>query len=100
MQRNNQTKLFLLLTFIISFSVAGIYKLFFSNELGNVSFTILGTIYMFIPSLSVVIVKKLIYGERLRRDLQISFKLNKWFVGAWLIMPLVAFLTLDRKSVV
>lgn len=94
MQRNNQTKLFLLLTFIISFSVAGIYKLFFSNELGNVSFTILGTIYMFIPSLSVVIVKKLIYGERLRRDLQISFKLNKWFVGAWLIMPLVAFLTL------
>ena len=94
MQRNNQTKLFLLLTFIISFSVAGIYKLFFSNELGNVSFTILGTIYMFIPTLSVVIVKKLIYGERLRRDLQISFKLNKWFVGAWLIMPLVAFLTL------
>lgn len=94
MKRFNQTTLFLILTFVISFSTAAIYKLFAGGAVGNVSYTILGTIYMFIPGISVLIVKKLIFKEKLRSDLLLSFKINKWFFAAWLIMPIVSFVTL------
>jgi len=94
MKRINQTTLFLILTFVISFSIAFIYKLFVGEAVGNVSYTIMGTIYMFIPGISAIIVKKLIFKEKLRSDLLISFKINKWFFVAWLIMPIVSFVTL------
>jgi len=91
MKRINQTTLFLLLTFVISFSIAAAYKLITGETVGNVSYTIMGAIYMFVPMVSVIIVKKLIYKEKLSADLQISFKINKWFFAAWLIMPLITF---------
>jgi membrane protease YdiL (CAAX protease family) len=91
MKRFNQTTLFLLLTFIISFSIAGAYKLITGETVGNISYTIMGAIYMFVPMISVIIVKKLIFKEKLRSDLQISFKINTWFFEAWLIMPLITF---------
>jgi len=94
MKTTNKTLLFLMLTFIISFSIAGAYKLIFGGEIANIGYTIMGAIYMLVPTVSVIIVKKLIFKEKLRNDLQISFKINKWFFGAWLIMPVVAFATL------
>lgn len=94
MKRFNQTTLFLILTFVISFSMAAAYQLLTGGAVGTISYTILGATYMFVPALSVVIVKKLIFKEKLRSDMQISFKINKWFFAAWLIMPLSAFLTL------
>jgi len=54
----------------------------------------LGAIYMFIPTISVLIVKKLIHKEKIKTDLLISFKINKWFFVAWLLMPAIMFLTL------
>lgn len=94
MKRFNQTTLFLILTFVISFSMAAAYQLLTGGAVGTISYTILGATYMFVPALSVVIVKKLIFKEKLHSDMQISFKINKWFFAAWLIMPLSAFLTL------
>lgn len=94
MKRINQTTLFLILTFVVSFSAVAIYNFFVGGAVGNVSYTILGTIYMFIPGISAVVVKKLIFREKLRSDLLISFKINKWFFAAWLIMPVVCFVTL------
>lgn len=94
MKRFNQTTLFLILTFVISFSMAAAYQLLTGGAVGTISYTILGATYMFVPALSVVIVKKLIFKEKLRSDMQISFKINNWFFAAWLIMPLSAFLTL------
>ena len=94
MKRFNQTTLFLIFTFVISFSIAAAYKLITGETVGNVSYTIMGAIYMFVPTVSVIIVKKLIYKEKLRSDLQISFNINKWFFAAWFIMPVVAFATL------
>lgn len=94
MKRFNQTTLFLILTFVISFSMAASYQLLTGGAVGTISYTILGATYMFVPALSVLIVKKLIFKEKLRSDMQISFKINKWFFAAWLIMPLSAFLTL------
>lgn len=94
MKRFNQTSLFLIFTFVISFSIAAAYKLITGETVGNVSYTIMGAIYMLVPAISVVIVKKLIFKEKLRSDLLISFKINKWFFAAWFIMPVVAFATL------
>ncbi len=94
MKTLNKTTLFLILTFAISFSVAGLYKLFGSSGPGNIQFTILGAVYMFIPTICVLIVEKLIHKEKIKTNLLISFKLNPWFLVAWLSMPIVAFSTL------
>jgi membrane protease YdiL (CAAX protease family) len=94
MKRFNQTTLFLIFTFVISYSIAAAYKLITGETVGNVSYTIMGAIYMFVPTVSVILVKKLIYKEKLTSDLQISFKINKWFFASWFIMPIIIFMAL------
>jgi uncharacterized protein len=91
MKTISRTTLFLLLTFTISFSIAGIYWLLGFSGSDKIGFTILGVIYMFLPTLSVIIVKKWVHREEISTDLLISFKLNKWFLVAWLIMPVITF---------
>ncbi|MDD4489310.1 MAG: CPBP family intramembrane metalloprotease [Paludibacter sp.] len=93
MKKINQTTLFLILTFTISFLLAGIYKLNGGGSQDRTGFLILGIIYMFIPTIAVLIVKKLIHREKIASELMISFKINKWFFIAWLIIPVLAFLT-------
>lgn len=94
MKNINKTTLFLLLTFGISFSLAGIYKLSFEDLTTNrTAFTIFATAYMFIPMISAIIVKKFVHREKLG-ELLISFKINKWFFIAWGIIPVMVFLTL------
>lgn len=93
MKKINQTTLFLILTFTISFLLAGIYKLTGGGSQDRTGFMILGIIYMFIPTIAVLIVKKLIHREKIASELMISFKINKWFFVAWLIIPVLAFLT-------
>lgn len=94
MRRINRTTLFLILTFVISFSLAGIYKLIGGDYNDKIGFTVLGTIYMFIPTISVIIVKKFIHHENLTTDLLISFKINRWFFVSWLLMPAIIFFSL------
>jgi membrane protease YdiL (CAAX protease family) len=94
MKAINKTTLFLILTFLISFIAAGTYKLLGGTGIGTAGFTIFGAIYMFIPAISVLIVKKVIHKDKIRTDLLISFKINKWFFVAWLIMPIIIFSTL------
>lgn len=91
MKSHSKTTLFLLLTFSISFSIAGVYWLLGFNGSDKIGFTILGVIYMFLPTLSVLIVKKWVYHEKISTELLISFKVNKWFLVAWLIMPIITF---------
>ena len=90
----NRTTLFLLLTFGISFTLAGIYWLLGGQGPGTLGYTIFGAGYMIIPALSVVIVMKLIHKEEMKSNLLISFKINRWFFVAWLSMPIIVFSTL------
>ncbi|MBM4454282.1 MAG: CPBP family intramembrane metalloprotease, partial [Chloroflexi bacterium] len=55
---------------------------------------IVSTAYMFVPMIMAIVVQKLIYKEPLKEPLGISFKLNWWFLVAWLLPPLIAFATL------
>lgn len=93
MKAINRTTLFLILTFVISFSLVGIY-IFMGGDYNKMGFTVLGTIYMFIPTISVIIVKKCIHHENLMTDLLISFKVNRWFFVSWLLMPVIIFFSL------
>jgi membrane protease YdiL (CAAX protease family) len=53
-----------------------------------------GTAFMFMPMVSAIIVQKIIYKEPLRRPLGISFRLNRWWLVAWLLPPLIALATM------
>lgn len=55
---------------------------------------IVATIYMFIPMAVALGLQKLVYKEPIRKPLGISFKMNRWFLVAWLLPPVIAFLTL------
>ncbi len=90
MKNYSKTGLFLGITFLISYSAAGIFKLAGGNYQNRAGFMIFGAAYMFIPMISAIIVKKYIAREKLN-DLLISFKINKWFFIAWLLMPIIAF---------
>jgi len=93
MKTINKTTLFLILNFGMSFSLAGIFYLSGFSGANKTAFTVLGVLYMFMPTLSVLIVTKLIHKEPIKKDLLISFRLNKWFLLAWLLMPVISFCT-------
>lgn len=94
MKSVNQTVLFVVMTFVISYSAAGLFLLLGWQASDRLAYTILGVIYMFIPAVCVWVVKKLIHREKIKTDFLISFKFNKWFVVAWLIMPVINLTTI------
>lgn len=55
---------------------------------------IVAVIYMFGPMTAAIIVQKSIHKEPLAGPLGISFRLNRWFLVAWLLPPAIAFAVL------
>lgn len=90
LKKINKVTLFVLITYAISFASVAIFKLVGGNLEDRIAYTIFGASYMFIPMLTAILVKKFIYHEKLN-ELLISFKINKWFLVAWGLMPLLAF---------
>jgi len=99
MKRTNRVTLFLLITFVVSCTAAGIFYLAGGRLANGIAYTLFGAAYMFIPMLSAFVVKKLIHGEKMS-DLLISFKLNRWFVVAWLLMPVVIISTIGTRLLI
>jgi membrane protease YdiL (CAAX protease family) len=89
----NKTCLFLIFTFVISWSIAAIFWLIRGNFNFRIGFTIMGAIYMFVPFISAILVKA-IHKEPIMSDFLISFKINRWFLIAWLIFPVIVFCSL------
>jgi uncharacterized protein len=89
-QKINKTALFLLLTFVICWSMAGTYYLLRIKYSGTGG-TVMALIYMFVPMLSAILVEKVIHRGKIKATLLISFRLNKWFLVAWLITPVIGF---------
>lgn len=79
--------LFLGMTFAINWLMAGMFWAF-GGRWNTPSSLILGVLYMFVPAICVVIVQKIIYRRPLKLPLAISFRLNRWFLVAWLL-PLI-----------
>jgi membrane protease YdiL (CAAX protease family) len=100
MKAINKNSLFLILTFAISFITAGLYQILGGTNAGTNGFAIFGAIYMFIPTISVLIVKKIVHKDRIQTELLISFKVNRWFFVAWLAMPIIVFSTIGINLIV
>jgi uncharacterized protein len=82
--------LFIGLTFLANWLMAG---LFFAlgGRWGSPASLAFAASYMFVPMVMAIIVQKFIYKEPLMQPLGISFKLNRWFLVAWLLPPAIAF---------
>jgi len=85
--------LFTALTYAFSYLLVGLYLALGGKwELPN-SFAVAIT-YMFVPMIMAILVQKVIYKEPVIGPLGVSFKLNKWFLAAWLFPPAIVLATL------
>ena len=84
--------LFIGMTFALSWFIAILFFTF-GGKWGTPSAIIVATAFMFMPMVSAVLIQKILYKEPLKKPLGISFKLNRWFLMAWLLPPIIAFAT-------
>jgi membrane protease YdiL (CAAX protease family) len=82
--------IFLGLTFAADWLMAGVFYLF-GGRLETTPAVFMAVAYMFVPMIMAVVVQKLVYHEPLKEPLGISFRLNPWWLAAWLVPPVIAF---------
>jgi membrane protease YdiL (CAAX protease family) len=85
--------LFIGITYALSWSIVILF-LALGVRWGTPISMVVGIVLMFMPMISVILVQKVIYKEPLAKPLGISFKLNRWWLVAWLLPPLVALATI------
>ena len=88
-----KSTLFIVLTFIVSWSMIGVHYLL-GGELTTTAGIIVTVLYMFVPMTIALVIRKIIHRQPVIDPLRIKFKINKWFLIAWLITPIIAFLTI------
>jgi len=85
--------LFIELTFFFSWLIAFLFFIL-GGKWNTPSAFVVAIVYMFIPMTIAIIVQKFVYKQPLLELLGISFKLNSWFLVAWLLPPIITFATL------
>lgn len=88
-----KASIFVGLTFLINWLIGFLFFALGGKWNTPVSFVV-ATVYMFIPMTVAIIVQKAIYKKPIKEPLGISFKFNRWFLVAWLLPPVIAFITL------
>lgn len=81
--------LFIALTFLVNWLMLGLF-LTFGEGWNSAATPVVLVAYMFVPMLIAILVQKLVKHEGVIKPLQVSFKLNRWFLVAWLLPPLLA----------
>jgi membrane protease YdiL (CAAX protease family) len=92
-QHIKKAMLFVGLTFLVSWLMAILFFTFGGKWMTPASLVI-AVIYMFVPMVIAIIVQKFIYKEPVKKPLGISFKLNRWFLVAWLLPAIIAVVTI------
>jgi len=85
--------LFIGITFVLSWLLVALFFAF-GGKWNTPGAMIVGIVFMFMPMISTILVQKFIYKEPLKKPLGISFKLNRWWLVAWLLPVLIAFTTI------
>ena len=93
---DKRLKVFLYVCFGISFIAGGAFY-FLGGDLSSASGMFFASAYMLIPLISVIITQ-LIFGEKPFSDVGVSFKINKWWFVAWLLMPVVNILAMFAST--
>lgn len=89
-KRIKRVMLFVILTYAISWSMVALF-LVLGGRWNTFGATVLAVAYMFVPMTVTIIVQKGLYKEPVKGPLGVSFKLNRWFLAAWLLPPIIAF---------
>ena len=98
MSRNiRKATLFTVLTFLASYLMVFLYfalggKWTFPGSL------ILSLVYMFVPMAIALFVQKKIYREPVKEPLGVSFRINRWFLVAWLFPVAFAAVTIGAST--
>jgi membrane protease YdiL (CAAX protease family) len=85
--------LFLGLTFFVDWLLAALFVLL-GGRWNTLAALPVGVGYMFVPMAMAIGVQKWVCQEPVREPLGISFRLNRWFLVAWLLPPVFAFATI------
>jgi membrane protease YdiL (CAAX protease family) len=85
--------LFIGLTYFFSWAIVIIFPAL-GGSLNSLYPLIILTSFMFVPSIIAIILQKMVCKEPLKEPLGISFKLNRYFLVAWLLPPAIALATL------
>lgn len=93
-----QIILFALLVILLSWTAAALFYLL-NGDLQTTAGFVFMTGYMFFPLISVVIVQA-IHKEPILKGLGVSFKLNRWFVVAWLLPVLINVVSMFASALV
>jgi membrane protease YdiL (CAAX protease family) len=88
-----KTILFIILTYSLSWLLAGLFFVL-GGKWNSPSSFIMAVGYMFIPMIAAIVVQKAFYKNALKEPYEISFKLNIWWLVAWLLPPVISFATL------
>jgi uncharacterized protein len=89
---SGRTLLFVGLTFLFSWVLAGVFALSGGVWMSKSSYPVT-ILYMIMPGLTALVVQKFIAHEKLRNPLAIYFKPNLWFLAAWIIPAFIALAT-------
>ena len=73
--------LFIALTFFINWLLIGLF-LALGEGWNSTATPLVLVAYMFVPMLVAILVQKLVKHKRVIKPLQVSFKLNRWFLLA------------------
>jgi membrane protease YdiL (CAAX protease family) len=85
---------FIILTCAVSWVIAGVAILLgLRPAYGSAIFTAVGTAYMLLPAICAIILQ-IIHKEKPFRNLNVSFKLNRWFLVAWILPIIYIFMAL------
>lgn len=85
--------IFVALTFAISWLFVGLY-LAVGGSWTMPGAMIVSVVYMFVPMVSAVVVQRVLYKARLKEPLRIHFRLNRWFIVAWLLPATISLATI------
>lgn len=92
-QRVKKVLLYIILTFCISFSMAGAF-IAAGGKPGGFGIIALSITYMLVPMCVTYIIQKIIYKQPLVKPLAVSFRVNRWFFAAWFLPPVIAIATM------
>lgn len=81
---------FLLITFAINWTIAAIFSIFFSIKENPIAYTLIGALYMLVPAIVTMSIEKF----RNWKSLGLNFRPNRWFLIAWLGVPVACALAL------
>lgn len=93
---DKRLKVFLYVCFGISFIAGGVFHCL-GIDLSSANGMSFASAYMLIPTISVLITQKLC-GEKLFSNVGVNFKINKWWIVAWLLMPVVNILAMFAST--